>query len=167
MSKAQAQAQAQAQDQRPSSTRLFVTVGLIVVVVAVIGTFGLWKPSSDPAPTATPVFDAGAAAPVPAAPIAPGAPAPVTAGTRKPNEYDAANNRHWNADHGHWHPGPPPGTANTFGETTLLTPQAAPPQTVAPGAPKPFEYDEANNRHWNPEHGHWHPGPPPTPPSQP
>ncbi len=26
----------------------------------------------------------------------------------KPNEYDAENNRYWNADHGHWHPGRPP-----------------------------------------------------------
>lgn len=26
----------------------------------------------------------------------------------KPNEYDAENDRHWNADHGHWHPGRPP-----------------------------------------------------------
>ena len=27
--------------------------------------------------------------------------------------------------------------------------------------PKPFEYDAAKNRHWDPTHGHWHDGPPP------
>jgi hypothetical protein len=27
--------------------------------------------------------------------------------------------------------------------------------------PKPFEYDAANNRHWDPAHAHWHDGPPP------
>jgi thioredoxin-related protein len=33
--------------------------------------------------------------------------APATAAP-KPNEYDAENDRYWNADHGHWHPGRPP-----------------------------------------------------------
>jgi len=27
--------------------------------------------------------------------------------------------------------------------------------------PKAWEYDAANNRHWDPAHGHWHDGPPP------
>lgn len=29
------------------------------------------------------------------------------------------------------------------------------------GTPEPWYYDEANNRHWHPGHGHWHEGPPP------
>ncbi|MHC5113665.1 MAG: hypothetical protein ACYTGP_04465 [Planctomycetota bacterium] len=145
----------------PSKVRLFVTVGLIVVVVGAIATFGLWKPSSgtnaDPG-TATPV-----ATPTPTAtPAQPGLP---TAGTPAPNEYDAANNRHWNAAHGHWHPGPPPNASGNFGDATLLNSGAQTPSAPAPGQPAPYEYDEENNRHWDPGHGHWHPGPPPTPPS--
>jgi hypothetical protein len=27
--------------------------------------------------------------------------------------------------------------------------------------PAAWEYDEANDRHWDPTHGHWHDGPPP------
>ncbi len=27
--------------------------------------------------------------------------------------------------------------------------------------PSPWEYDADNDRHWHPEHGHWHAGPPP------
>ena len=32
----------------------------------------------------------------------------TTPGEPKANEYDAENDRYWNADHGHWHPGQPP-----------------------------------------------------------
>lgn len=32
----------------------------------------------------------------------------TTPKTPKSNEYDAENDRYWNADHGHWHPGRPP-----------------------------------------------------------
>lgn len=28
--------------------------------------------------------------------------------------------------------------------------------------PSPWYHDVANNRHWHPDHGHWHDGPPPT-----
>ncbi len=45
-------------------------------------------------------------------------------------------------------------------------PLAAVPTTAAlTGQPKPWEYDAAGNRHWNPEpgHQHWHNGPPPVP----
>lgn len=31
----------------------------------------------------------------------------TTPKTPKPNQYDAENDRYWNADHGHWHPGRP------------------------------------------------------------
>ena len=27
--------------------------------------------------------------------------------------------------------------------------------------PEPWEYDLVTNRHWDPDHGHWHDGPPP------
>ena len=33
---------------------------------------------------------------------------------------------------------------------------------LRPGeAPQPWAYDEKNDRYWNPEHQHWHPGRPP------
>jgi hypothetical protein len=31
------------------------------------------------------------------------------------------------------------------------------------GTPKAWEFDAANNRHWDPVHGHWHVGQPPPP----
>jgi hypothetical protein len=50
--------------------------------------------------------------------------------------------------------------------TAAAPPLAAVPTTTAlTGQPKPWEYDAASNRHWNPEpgHQHWHNGPPPVP----
>ena len=36
-------------------------------------------------------------------------------------------------------------------------------EQLLPGneTPRPWEYDLVLNRHWDPEHGHWHDGPPP------
>ena len=70
-------------------------------------------------------------------------------------QYDAANNRHWNPEHGHWHDGPPPSPTGLPQESTT---RAASSRSATPAA---WEYDAANNRHWNPDHGHWHDGPPP------
>jgi hypothetical protein len=38
-------------------------------------------------------------------------------------------------------------------------------QDPLPGgrAAEDWEFDETNDRHWNPDHGHWHEGPPPPP----
>ena len=83
--------------------------------------------------------------------------------TPDPWAYDRINDRHWHPGHGHWHDGPPP-------------PGVAPQNDVAPrdgdasqnagntptdDTPEPWEYDPVNNRHWHPNHGHWHQGPPP------
>jgi cyclophilin family peptidyl-prolyl cis-trans isomerase len=46
------------------------------------------------------------------------------------------------------------------GAARPATPPPAPSGATASG-PKPWEYDPATDRHWNPEHGHWHGGPPP------
>ncbi len=32
---------------------------------------------------------------------------------------------------------------------------------AAQSTPDPWEYDEENDRHWDPSHSHWHDGPPP------
>lgn len=37
---------------------------------------------------------------------------------------------------------------------------AVPPITGT--TPKPYEYNSATNKHWDPAHQHWHDGPPPT-----
>jgi len=80
----------------------------------------------------------------------------VDANPPDPWEYDQINNRHWHPDHGHWHPGPPPG------EQVDAVPGLTPDATMPDGSiPEPWEYDAQNNRHWHPDHGHWHPGPPP------
>ena len=78
--------------------------------------------------------------------------------TPKPWEYDAATNRHWNAEpgHNHWHSGPPP--ANPPTTTAPATPL---PGTPGGEIPAPWYHDAQNDRHWHPDHGHWHPGPPP------
>jgi len=95
------------------------------------------------------------------APVSPPATAPFTGtmgGTPAPYEYDAVNDRHWHAGHGHWHNGPPPPPE----ARSLPTPAAQRPvQPVA--TPEPYEYDAVNDRHWHAGHGHWHSGPPPPP----
>ena len=49
----------------------------------------------------------------------------------------------------------------------LLRDEPVSPQPVAspPVTPTPWYHDVANNRHWHPDHGHWHDGPPPTTPA--
>jgi hypothetical protein len=32
---------------------------------------------------------------------------------------------------------------------------------AAAALPKPWHYDEVLNQHWDPDHNHWHSGPPP------
>ncbi len=101
-----------------------------------------------------------------------------------PWEYDVQRNRHYDPreGHQHWHNGPPPadttqavvvaprqikldasgnvisesasrvaGTAATTGSSPLLPGQN----------PKPYEYDKAKNQYYDPDHKHWHSGPPP------
>lgn len=131
---------------------LFIAIG---VAVAALVVFGVWRSRTEPGGSRSPLSGP-----------------PGTAA--QPWAYDSVSNRHYDPGHGHWHDGPPPsaaaqggaaapgsapaaGTAAPFGATT--TPGAAPP---GPGAtPAPWTYDEKNNQHWDPVHGHWHPGPPP------
>jgi hypothetical protein len=77
-------------------------------------------------------------------------------------EYDAVNDRHWDPNHGHWHDGPPPPS-----QTGLPRRSGSPAAPAGSGQsqseqPAPWQYDEGNNRHWNPNHGHWHEGRPPS-----
>lgn len=103
----------------------------------------------------------------------------TTGSTPEAWEYDEANNRHWDPGHGHWHNGPPPpqhrdpdqevaqppaprlGLPGSGPSSTGTRGSAENDSTEAPATPKPWEYDAANNRHWDPNHGHWHRGPPP------
>lgn len=102
-----------------------------------------------------------------------------------PWEYDVAKNRHYDprAGHQHWHSGPPPADTaqavviaprqikldekgNVISETaSRVAGSAATVGSTAlkPGeTPKPYEYDKAKNQYYDPTHGHWHSGPPPT-----
>jgi hypothetical protein len=105
---------------------------------------------------------------VPASPAPQGTGAPTTmsdpaGATPQAWTYDATTNRHFDPNHGHWHDGPPPPPG---ARGVASTPQPSLGQVPVPGAagagtPAPWTYDAQKNQHWNPEHGHWHPGPPP------
>ncbi|MDF2439851.1 MAG: motif [Abditibacteriota bacterium] len=85
---------------------------------------------------------------------------PVSASAPLPWQYDAVSNQHWDPSHKHWHQGRPPGSA---APAAPVMPAAPPASAAGTGtAPKPWQYDAANNRHWNPTHQHWHGGPPPS-----
>ncbi len=114
-------------------TRRRIRDGVIAVLLIVVGTATAMLVTS---------------APEPAIP----APEASTAVTPAPYQYDPATDKHWDPDHGHWHPGPPP--ANPLGGDGV----AAPPNIPNP---EPWQYDAASNRHYDPGHGHWHNGPPP------
>lgn len=50
----------------------------------------------------------------------------------------------------------PPGTRATGARAGL------PPAAAGPSG-QPWAYDSLRNQHWDPNHGHWHEGPPPPP----
>jgi hypothetical protein len=117
----------------------------------------------------TPLTPSNGTAPAPiATTTSPTASATAPAsGTPQAWQYDPATNRHWDPNHGHWHdgPAPPESQRGSSAPTTTMTP--APGPTSAQGTPTgatpaPWTYDAATNQHWDPNHGHWHSGPPPT-----
>jgi SEC-C motif len=100
-------------------------------------------------------------------PLATGAPTTAPSPTGAAPEawtYDEKANRYFDPNHGHWHDGPPPplearGISATPRPPLGLSGVAG---TAPPGpTPAPWTYDAVKNQHWNPEHGHWHSGPPP------
>ena len=87
----------------------------------------------------------------------------------QPWQYDPVTNQHWDPSpgHQHWHSGQPPANAGTTTATTTA-PAGTTARLPAPGTvpssiqnPQPWQYDEANDQYWHPDHAHWHPGPPP------
>jgi hypothetical protein len=88
-----------------------------------------------------------------------------------PYTYDSVANRHFDPAHGHWHDGPPPGSAGSSSPGAPGQPSApvpapgpaasAPPASAPTAAPAPYTYDAETNRHWDPNHQHWHEGLPP------
>ncbi len=168
--------------------RGWVLGALGLVAVAAVA-WGLARPQARPtAPGAArmppPAASAGAATapgasavPSPATinPAMPGTGAPATMsgpGGVAPQAwaYDATTNRHFDPNHGHWHDGPPP-SPDARGvpraPQPLLggvpVPGVASPSPSGP-TPAPWTFDAQKNQHWNPEHGHWHAGPPPAGP---
>ncbi|MBI4364063.1 MAG: SEC-C domain-containing protein [Candidatus Latescibacteria bacterium] len=99
--------------------------------------------------------DRGAAVSRPVAPLS------TTDGAGpRPWEYDSVANRHYDPTHGHWHNGPPPPSSARNFQSPGSSPSAA-PQSLPGTTPAPWTYDAVNNQHWDPNHGHWHQGPPP------
>jgi hypothetical protein len=81
-------------------------------------------------------------------------------------QYDPVNNQYWDPrpGHVHWHPGQPPanvatGTPALGGTTIINSGLASGDPDIA--NPTPWQYDPATNKHWHPDHGHWHNGPVP------
>jgi hypothetical protein len=161
-------------------------LGVVGLVLGALVAWGLMRSQTRPSATngmrmPPPSTSAGA----PAAPGTSAAPNPVTInpfppGTGAPTTmsgpsgaapqawaYDATTNRHFDPNHGHWHDGPPPPPES---RGVASTPRPSPGQVPVPGVtgpmssgptPAPWTYDAQKNQHWNPDHGHWHPGPPP------
>ncbi len=86
-------------------------------------------------------------------------PGPPGASSQTPAawEYDPENDRHWDPQHGHWHPGPARVEPIDFFADTN-SPAAAAESGPTPAA---WQYDPQTNRHWNPQTGQWHDGRPP------
>lgn len=110
-------------------------------------------------------------------------------------EYDPKTNRHFDPGHKHWHTGQPPNNVGTAApgqvvplvatsksatgtkEDPLSLEQARraiglSPIVEASGGRgwkgpigKPWEFNSNANLHYNPDHGHWHSGPPPIKPA--
>ena len=81
-----------------------------------------------------------------------------------PYTYDSLRNQHFDPVHGHWHDGRPPGSAGAQAPAPApgTSPAPQPTATALDGTnPAPWTYDAAKNQHWDPEHQHWHQGPPP------
>ncbi len=160
-------------------------LGVLGLVLVAVVAWGLTR--SQRQPTAQngvqmvpPTTSAGATAPGPGAAPSPVAVNPGPLATGAPTNmsgpagavpqawaYDAATNRHFNPNHGHWHDGPPPppearGVASTPQPSVGQVPVPSVAGTAPSGpTPAPWTYDAQKNQHWNPDHGHWHPGPPP------
>jgi hypothetical protein len=149
-------------------------LGILGLALAAAVAWGVMRSQAPPpAPSAVQTPPPSAAAPS-AAPVTGVTPSP-TVGTSAPPitgvtapqpwAYDAATNRHFDPTHGHWHDGPPPPAAARSAAGPAAPPAPAPIPGIAtppPGpTPAPWTYDAQKNQHWNPEHGHWHDGPPP------
>ena len=79
-------------------------------------------------------------------------PAPPGVTNPTPWQYDAATDRYYDSNHGHWHSGRSP-----------TDPSVAAPSNI-PSATA-WQYDAATDRHFDPDHGHWHSGFPPVDPA--
>ena len=139
-------------------------VGALAVVVVAGLAWGLTRPRTRPVASAPP--SPMTMTPAPSGTSAPANPSATAGATPEPWFYDAATNRHFDPNHGHWHDGPPPSPEARKASSAMQPPMGAAPAPGVTGpasgaTPAPWTYDAANNQHWNPEHGHWHAGPPP------
>lgn len=117
------------------------------------------------------------------------APLTTVGTTPTPYQYDPITNKHWDPAHGHFHDGLPPAAngaasgqiqfsnsgnstvsptnpivlGSTSGSSAVSGNKVpAPPNIIAP---TPWQYDIATDRHYDPNHVHWHSGRPPNDPA--
>ena len=88
-------------------------------------------------------------------------PAPPNITNPSPWQYDPVTDRHYDANHAHWHNGSPPTnpTASPLGSTSISSSKVPAPPNIT--NPSPWQYDAVTDRHYNPDHAHWHSGSPP------
>ena len=94
-------------------------------------------------------------------------PAPANITNPSPWQYDVASDRHYDSNHAHWHSGPPPAnaTSSSIGASSTSGSQVSAPANIT--NPSPWQYEAVTDRHYDPNHAHWHNGPPPTNPTSP
>ena len=147
-------------------------LGALGVVVVTLVAWGLMRSQTGPTPSSggmpPPSTSAGVStapgtgATLNPAPLGTGAPTTMsgpTGATPQPWAYDAATNRHFDPNHGHWHDGAPPPLEARGVSSGAPAPGVAGTESSGP-TPAPWTYDAQKNQHWDPVHGHWHPGPP-------
>ena len=164
--------------------RLLVTWSFIILLGCGIGAIAFSRSRDDaprPAAGLTPapiqLFNRGASASFPSiinpggAPVTLGStssrqvPAPLNITNPSPWQYDAVTDRHYDPNHAHWHSGPPPANPITsvLGSSSTSGSEVSAPPNIP--NPQPWQYDPATYSHYDPNHGHWHSGPPPNEPN--
>jgi len=133
------------------------------------------SPAAGPTPAPTQLFDSGSASTTFSTGINLGSTpfglastsgskvaAPPNIPNPSPWQYDAVTDRHYDANHAHWHNGPPPTNpiTSSLGSRSTSGGQVPAPPNIP--NPQPGQYDAVTDRHYDANHGHWHNGPPPT-----
>lgn len=87
-------------------------------------------------------------------------PSPPDIPNPQPWQYDAATYSHYDPNHAHWHSGLPPNDSNAPAVSGSVSgSEVSAPLNIT--NPSPWQYDVVSDRHYDPNHLHWHSGRPP------